>query len=131
MGENSLRYQDIYAEHGYSFYLNTAGEDLSNKFCSHSGIVTIKMGGATDKVKGKIYVSLYGTKGSTVLLEITDGKTTIKKNEVYESEIDFADQIGEIETVKLIWEKDEYEVTRPRLHVDVIEVYLGDQLMTY
>ena len=64
-------------------------------------------------------------------MEVTDGKTTIQPDESYKNEIDFPDYIGELESVKLMWEKDEYTMTRRHLYVNSIEVYWGDDQQSY
>jgi len=114
-----------------TFRLTTAGSDLSNEFCSHSTITSVNTGSNTDKTKGKLYISLYGTEGNSVQMEVTNGKTTIKPDETYKNQLDFADYIGDLSYVKLMWEKDEYTVTRRRLYVNNIEVYWGDDQKSY
>ena len=94
------------------FRLVTGGADLSNQFCSHSTYVKVFTNGNSDRVKGQIYISLYGDKTSTKLEEVTNGKTQLKKDDVYEKELDFVENIGHLEKIKLLWEKDEYEITR-------------------
>ena len=41
------------------------------------------------------------------------------------------ENIGHLEKIKLLWEKDEYEITRPRLRIDRVEVFYGDDQETY
>jgi len=114
-----------------TFRLTTSGSDLSNEFCSHSSIVSVNTGSNTDKTKGRLFISVYGSEGNSVQLEVTDGKTTIASDETYENELDFADYIGELSYVKLMWEKDEYTATRRHLYVNNIEVYWGDDQTSY
>jgi hypothetical protein len=127
MGVASINMVETYGRDDRTvFRLVTSGSDLSNEFCSHSSIVSVNTGSNTDKTKGKLYISLYGSEGNSVQLEVTVGKTTIKPDSSYKSELDFPDYIGELEYVKLMWEKDEYTVTRRHLYVNNIEVFWGD-----
>merc|ERR1712127_684424 len=106
-------------------------KDGAGSVCPSMGIVSVNTGSNTDKTKGRLFISVYGSEGNSVQLEVTDGKTTIASDETYENELDFADYIGELSYVKLMWEKDEYTATRRHLYVNNIEVYWGDDQTSY
>lgn len=130
MGYDAVKSKGLYPENT-PFRLITGGQDLSNQFCSHSTYAKVFTNGNSDRVKGEIFISLYGDKTSTKLEEVTSGKTQLKKDDVYEKELDFVENIGKLEKIKLLWEKDEYEVTRPRLRIDHVEVFYGDDQENY
>ena len=77
-------------------------------------------------MKGRIYISLEGTKDKTVLAEITNGKTQLTHNQYYKTESNFEENIGQLQTVKVIWEEEEYGRNN-YLYVDYVEVFDGDR----
>lgn len=113
------------------YRLMTAGSDLKHEYCTHSSQVEIRLGYQTDKTKGRIYMALYGNEDSTTLVQVTE-KGTIDSNDVYDRVLNFDQDVGEIETVKLIWMSDEINIiSTPRITVDYITMFYGDEQQGY
>jgi len=114
-----------------SLHLITAGEDLTNHYCSHSYVMGIALGGNADKVKGSLYVSLYGTNGaSTAQTEIVH-KAHLGPRMYFQGGDSFETNLENIDYVKFMWTLDEFDLLRQTMDVEYIRVEDGDLQQTF
>ncbi|XP_067833169.1 inactive pancreatic lipase-related protein 1-like [Heptranchias perlo] len=102
------------------FYLNT-GE--SSPFALWRYRVSVKLAGS-HSVSGVLNIALYGTKGNTRQHEITKAK--LRPGRTYSAFIDAELDLGEVTSVKFLWDNNVVNVFHPRLGAATITLERGN-----
>ena len=109
-----------------SLYLVTGGEELDNHYCSHSYILSIALGPNADRVKGSLYLNLYGTNGqSTAQTEIAH-KNSLGPRMYFSNSAAFETELESVDYVKFMWTLEERDLRKQYMDVEYIQVQVGD-----
>jgi len=130
MGYHSIANKNSVSKLQYTdLYLSTAWQD---PYCEFMVDVQVRTAPSTDDVKGKLYLSLYGSNENTEQLQLSneDVELDLKASRVYSHLTHFLDLPDNLDHVKVLWKQEELAITSRRISVEYVNIFVGSSQKT-
>jgi len=125
MGYNAINSAQTLSESwSTNLYLSTTSQ---KPFCEYLVNTEVQTTSKSDDVEGRLFLSLYGSDENSEQVQLSNDEVSLmlRPNRNYSFATHFKIFPDDLTHVKLLWYQDEWTVTRRRLYVGTVSIFVG------